>query len=226
MSITGAPTVRPSGSASRSPTSSSGMFAAQGVAMALLARERTGRGQQVDVAMLDAVAALLTYQAGIYFATGKRAGAARQPPSDHRAVRDVRRVGRRVRARGRQRRAVAAVLRGDRPAALPDDERFATNRARVRHYDELRPIAGRAAANPSRAADWVTRSQGGGRSVRVGPRRRRSVRPIRSWRPREMIATVEHVTAGAAAGARRTGQAVGHAGRGANGAAGARPAHR
>src|SRR5689334_3893227 len=49
----------------------SGMFAAYGVAMALLARERTGKGQQVDVAMLDAVAALLTYQAGNFFASGK-----------------------------------------------------------------------------------------------------------------------------------------------------------
>ena len=49
----------------------SGMFAAYGVAMALLARERTGRGQLVDVAMLDSVAALLTYQAGICFATGQ-----------------------------------------------------------------------------------------------------------------------------------------------------------
>src|SRR5947209_6015998 len=49
----------------------SGMFAAYGVAMALYARERTGRGQQVDLAMLDAVAALLTYQAGNYFASGK-----------------------------------------------------------------------------------------------------------------------------------------------------------
>ena len=60
----------------------SGMFAAQGVAMALLARERTGRGQDVDVAMLDSVAALLTYQAGNYFATRRVPGATGQPPSD------------------------------------------------------------------------------------------------------------------------------------------------
>jgi formyl-CoA transferase/CoA:oxalate CoA-transferase len=44
----------------------SGMFAAYGVAMALFARERTGRGQEVDLAMLDATVALLTYQAGNY----------------------------------------------------------------------------------------------------------------------------------------------------------------
>ena len=49
------------------------MFAAYGVAMALLARERTGRGQEVDLAMLDTVAALLTYQAGNYFASGTAA---------------------------------------------------------------------------------------------------------------------------------------------------------
>ena len=48
----------------------SGMFAAFGVAMALLARHRTGRGQFVDIGMFDSAAALLTYQAGIYFATG------------------------------------------------------------------------------------------------------------------------------------------------------------
>src|SRR4051812_40444412 len=37
----------------------SGMFAAYGISMALHARERTGRGQEVDLAMLDAVTALL-----------------------------------------------------------------------------------------------------------------------------------------------------------------------
>src|SRR3954470_23019907 len=49
----------------------SGKFAAYGVAMALFARERSGRGQEVDLAMLDATVALLTYQAGNFFASGK-----------------------------------------------------------------------------------------------------------------------------------------------------------
>ena len=47
-----------------------GMAAVQGILAALLERERTGRGRHVDIAMLDVSAALLTYQAGIYFATG------------------------------------------------------------------------------------------------------------------------------------------------------------
>ncbi len=51
-----------------------GMFAVQGILLALVARQQSGRGQHVDVAMLDSVAALLTYQAGIVFATGQSPG--------------------------------------------------------------------------------------------------------------------------------------------------------
>ena len=49
-----------------------GMSAAHGVTLALLARTRTRRGQKVEIGMLDAMAALLTYQAGIYFGSGQR----------------------------------------------------------------------------------------------------------------------------------------------------------
>src|SRR5439155_22780711 len=34
-------------------------------------REATGRGQKVDIALLDSMVSTLTYQAGIYFATGR-----------------------------------------------------------------------------------------------------------------------------------------------------------
>ena len=50
----------------------SGMAAAQGIALALLARERTGRGQKVEIGMLDVMASLLTYQAGLYWNAGGR----------------------------------------------------------------------------------------------------------------------------------------------------------
>jgi crotonobetainyl-CoA:carnitine CoA-transferase CaiB-like acyl-CoA transferase len=49
-----------------------GMSAAHGVVLALLARSRIRRGQKVEISMLDVMAALLTYQAGIYFGTGAR----------------------------------------------------------------------------------------------------------------------------------------------------------
>jgi crotonobetainyl-CoA:carnitine CoA-transferase CaiB-like acyl-CoA transferase len=50
------------------------MLAAQGTLAALYARERTGKGQHIDVAMLDAVASLMTYQAAAYLATGQIPG--------------------------------------------------------------------------------------------------------------------------------------------------------
>ena len=48
-----------------------GMMGFQGILLALLARQQTGQGQKVDISMLDCQVALLTYQAGIYFATGE-----------------------------------------------------------------------------------------------------------------------------------------------------------
>ena len=48
-----------------------GMMAFQGILLALLARAHTGQGQKIDLSMLDCQVAMLTYQAGIYFATGQ-----------------------------------------------------------------------------------------------------------------------------------------------------------
>ena len=52
----------------------SGMAAAQGIALALLARARTGKGQKVEIGMLDVMASLLTYQAGLYWNAGGKPG--------------------------------------------------------------------------------------------------------------------------------------------------------
>ena len=48
----------------------SGLTAAQGILAALYAAKATGSGQHVSVSMYEAVAALLTFNAGIHFATG------------------------------------------------------------------------------------------------------------------------------------------------------------
>lgn len=49
----------------------SGIYAVQGILLALLAKQKTGKGQYVDVSMLDGQVSILTFQAGIYFTTGK-----------------------------------------------------------------------------------------------------------------------------------------------------------
>jgi len=169
----------------------SGMFAAYGVAMALFARERTGRGQEVDVAMLDSVAALLTYQAGNYFASGKvpsRLGN-RHPsivPYETFSASD----GDFVLAVGNddQWQRFCAV------AELPEDPRFATNRQRVTNYDEVRPfIAERLRTQPRQ--HWIDRLTTAG--VPCG-----SVRNLEELfadpqiQAREMIARLEHPTIG------------------------------
>ena len=53
-----------------------GMFAAFAVASALYVREQTGVGQHIDASMLGGQVALLTYQAGRYFGTGRAPGLA------------------------------------------------------------------------------------------------------------------------------------------------------
>ncbi len=45
-------------------------YAVQGILLALIVRQQTGKGQYVDVALMDSLVSFLTYQAGIYFATG------------------------------------------------------------------------------------------------------------------------------------------------------------
>ena len=132
----------------------SGMFAAYGVAMALLARHRTGRGQFVDIGMLDSVAALLTYQAGIYFATGQ---APQRLGNRHPTIVPYETLeagdGELVVAVGNDQlwRTFCGVLGVDR---LADDPRFATNEDRVERHAALRPIlVERLRARP--AADWI-----------------------------------------------------------------------
>lgn len=172
-----------------------GMFAAQGVAFALLARERTGRGQLVDVGMLDATAALLTYQAGIHFATGATPGRMgnRHPtivPYETFEAADgdfVVAVG-----NDEQWRRFCGVL--DRQT-LAMDERFATNRARLANYETLRPMLGEILRTRPRRA-WVEALQTAG--VPCG-----SVRDVAEvlqdpqLEARGMIQQVEHAVAGA-----------------------------
>jgi crotonobetainyl-CoA:carnitine CoA-transferase CaiB-like acyl-CoA transferase len=170
----------------------SGMFAAQAITAALFARERTGRGQAVDIAMLDSVAALLTYQAGIYFATGTPPGRLgnRHPtivPYETFSASD----GEFVLAVGNddQWRRFCGV------AGLTEEERFATNRQRVLAYDDLRRIVASRLGAETRAY-WIERLTAAG--VPCG-----SVRNLQELfadpqvAARAMVAELQHPTVGA-----------------------------
>jgi crotonobetainyl-CoA:carnitine CoA-transferase CaiB-like acyl-CoA transferase len=171
-----------------------GMFAFQGIAMALLARTRTGCGQLVDVGMLDATAALLTYQSGNYFATGvppMRMGN-RHPtivPYETFAASD----GDFVVAVGNDAlwRAFCRTIGLD---ALGQDPRFATNRQRVLGYEELKPAIADRLRTRTRA-EWIAALTEAG--VPCG-----SVRDVGEviedpqLAARAMVEAVEHATLG------------------------------
>jgi crotonobetainyl-CoA:carnitine CoA-transferase CaiB-like acyl-CoA transferase len=119
----------------------SGMNAVQGVLAALIAREKTGEGQHVDIALLDSAINLLANVASGHLATGnepKRYGNAHAsvapyqvfPSSDGNFVLAVGNDG--------QFRSLCEVVI-KRPDLL-EDERFVTAKGRATHREELAAI--------------------------------------------------------------------------------------
>ena len=174
----------------------SGLFAAQGVMSALIAREKTGRGQQVDIGMLDATAALLTYQAGNYFATGQvpaRMGNRHPTIVPYESFRAA--DGDFVIAGGNDdiwRRLCRVIGKPE----LADDPRYRTNAERAAHYSEIKAELERALGT-RRREEWVRDLTEAG--VPCG-----SVREISEVladpqiTAREMVREVEHCTIGRA----------------------------
>lgn len=172
----------------------SGMNAFQGMLLALIARATTGRGQHVDIGLLDSVASLLTYQAQRYFATGE---APVRSGNRHSAIAPYETFD------ARDGVLVLAVGNDDQwqtfceAAGLEElraDARFRTNADRVRHYADLRPIVSEAIAR-RRLDDWIARLRGAG--VPCG-----AVRSVAEALAdpqilaRQMVQTVDHPTIG------------------------------
>ncbi|HYN10144.1 MAG TPA: CoA transferase [Vicinamibacterales bacterium] len=133
----------------------SGMFAFQGLLLALLARARTGRGQWVDISLLDSVAALLTYQASRHFATGEipeRAGNRHLTIAPYETFETS--DGVLVLAVGND-SLWQRFCRTSGLDVLASDERFSTNASRVTNYSALQPlIARRLVTRP--LDEWVS----------------------------------------------------------------------
>jgi crotonobetainyl-CoA:carnitine CoA-transferase CaiB-like acyl-CoA transferase len=113
------------------------MLAVQGIVLALYARESTGRGQHVQASMLNGMLSMLSTRLGTYWATGN-------DPVPHGSVHSVH-VPYRVWST-KDGHAMAGSFGGESWAKfcealerteLIDDERFATNKLRAAHRDEL-----------------------------------------------------------------------------------------
>lgn len=144
----------------------SGMYAATGILAALRHAERTGEGQQVDIALLDCQTAMLANQAMNYFVSGAaptRLGNAHPnitpyqvfPTADGHIVLAVGNDG--------QFRSFCAETGLD---ALPADPRFNANPARIAHRDELVEIIAGAMRTRTTGA-WITALETAG--VPCGP---------------------------------------------------------
>ncbi len=133
-----------------------GIFGAHGVQLALLARERTGRGQIVNTSLLEAMVGVLSWGAGMYFEAGTPPG----PAGQHHPLASP--YGR-FRARDGYLNVAAAkpamwkqLARALGREDWLSDERFADPLARVRHRAALTEEI-EAALSKADVADWVER---------------------------------------------------------------------
>jgi formyl-CoA transferase/CoA:oxalate CoA-transferase len=197
QSITGAPDGPPFKVGTSIADMVAGLYALVGTLAALHARARTGRGQHVDVSMLDGQISLLSYHAGAHLNAGARPtrkGNAHPSiaPYETFAAKD----GWLNLAVGNDAlwRAFAAAV-GQELAALADDPRFATNAARVQNraalLSVLTPLV---AARP--VEEWLALCERAG--VPAGPilgvdEALRHPQVL----ARQMVVPVEHATAGA-----------------------------
>jgi len=171
-----------------------GLLAAQGIVTALYARDRTGRGQHVDVGMFDGVVSLLTYHASMYLTTGItswRVGNrhATIAPYDTFSAAD----GELFLAVGNDdqfRRFCEAAGQQH----LLADPRFAANPSRVLHHRELRELLASVLRRHPRAYwnELLNRAGVPCGSVRDVP----DALADPQLAAREMIAAVEHACAG------------------------------
>jgi formyl-CoA transferase/CoA:oxalate CoA-transferase len=171
-----------------------GMLGFQGILLALLARERTGRGQHVDVAMLDAIQSVLAYQAGNYFAEGRIPRAMGNQHPSISPYETYRTSDGWVNVAVGNERFWKIFVRVIGREDLAEDERFGTNPRRVRHRDALNAVLEPILARRS-AAEWVESLEAAG--VPCG--RILSVAEslgLEQTAAREMVVEMDHPVAG------------------------------
>ncbi len=140
MAITGEPNRPPVRTGVPLADLSGGLFSCQGILAALFERERTGKGQHMDLAIFDAMLSLLTYMGTMWLSNGELPN---PPGSGHEysvpwqafKTKDTYVV---VATREEKiwKRFCEAIAKPE----LALDDRFSSNSSRVKHRDLLVPI--------------------------------------------------------------------------------------
>jgi len=158
MSVTGEPDDAPGGGPQRAgvPIADiiTGMYASIAICAALAHRERSGKGQHLDLALLDSQIALLAYQNSNYFATGvppRRIGNLHPNIVPYQPFRCA--DGEVILACGND-NLYRKFCQAAGCAELAADPRFATNAKRVENRGELTRLLG-AVFSKRRKSEWL-----------------------------------------------------------------------
>lgn len=194
MDITGDPDGQPTKVGTSIGDMIAGLYAVQGILAAIVERQTSGMARDVHVSMLDALASLLTFNAGIYFATGEsptRRGNEHPtiaPYETFKASDGWLNLGV---ANDKFWRLFCDITGA---TALYEDDRFATAPLRVTHRNALKPLVSKLLATQTRAY-WVDRlSQAGvpcGLIRKIG-----EVCEAPQLLERGMVLTMDHPVAG------------------------------
>jgi len=194
MSVTGEPDGPPVRVGVSATDLTAAMWALVGILAALVEREGSGRGQWVDISLLDGQVSWLTYVASGYFASGevpRRYGSAHPTIAPYQAF---------ATSDGEVMLAVGndSMWRRFAPAAglgeLVDDPRFTTNPDRVRHRAHLIPLVAAALATRT-TQEWISTLDAAG--VPAGPVQTvDEVMADEQVLARGMVLQTEHPTAG------------------------------
>ena len=150
MDMTGHPDGPPAKMGTSMADIVAGLYAFHGILLALLVRHRTGKGQAIDISLLDGMVSTLTYLATSYFATGrspKRAGTKHPSIVPYEAFR-VKDGYVNIGATNEKQWVNLCTALGF--TELASEARFATPADRLAHYDELRPIIDEAVSKMTR----------------------------------------------------------------------------
>ena len=145
-------------------------------------RARTGRGRHVEVSLMDSALTCLLNQGTAWVAGGRGRPPARQPPPEHRALRDATRP---PTGRSRSRSATTASSRGcARRSGCPSSP--ATSASPPTRRASRTPTSSRPRSRPccarSPPTHWLARAARGEGPRRPDQRRRRGVRARRGAR--------------------------------------------
>jgi|AP82_1055514.scaffolds.fasta_scaffold10918_3 crotonobetainyl-CoA:carnitine CoA-transferase CaiB-like acyl-CoA transferase len=140
MSITGEPDGEPQKVGIAVTDIGAGMWSAFAVMTAIFHREQKGEGQYIDISMMDAQVAWLTYQAATYFANDeppKRLGAAHPTLVPYQAF--MCEDGKYINVAVGSERIWDRFCQGMKMPEMKENPEYATNGDRVRNRDEIVP---------------------------------------------------------------------------------------